>query len=213
MLLDLDGTLTDPYDGISRSIRYAMETVGKPLPSPLDLRWCIGPPMRASFLELCDGERELVEPAVEAYRRRFAAIGIYENRVYPGVTAMLGRLAATLLLVVCTSKPTIYAQRILEHFALREFFAAVYGSELDGTRADKCELIRFVLEREPFAATRLAMLGDREHDMIGALGNGVAAFGALWGYGSPDELTRAQAVRLFRDPVEVTVQALTLSSR
>ena len=139
----------------------------------------------------------MIERAVALYRQRFASTGKFENTVYPGIEAALTTLQAWgFALYVITSKPTVFARRILEFFGLHRFFRETYGSELDGTRADKADLIAHVLAQESIAPNDAVMVGDREHDIKGALANGVVPVGVLWGYGSRQELERAGAFLL-----------------
>ena len=194
-LFDLDGTLTDPYPGITRSVRHAMETLGRPLPADVDLSWVIGPPLTHAFRKLLDTTDEsFVAAAVAAYRERYGTIGLYENAVYPGIEPALDRLAeAGVELVLATSKVRVYAERILAHFGLAPRFRAIHGSELDGTRAEKPALIRYIVETERLAAVPKVMIGDRHHDVDGAAANGIGTIGVGWGYGGVEELTRAGA--------------------
>ena len=204
LLFDLDGTLTDPYEGIASCLRFAMERMGRPLAADAECRRYIGPPIQSVFGALCGTDDEsTIAAAVGFYRERFGPTGLYENRVYPGVPAMLERLARDRVLYVCTSKPAVYASRIVAHFELGGFFRAVYGSELDGARTDKAHLIAWLLEREGLAARTTAMIGDREHDAIGARANGVTPYGVLWGYGSEDELRTAGIAGAFATPADV----------
>jgi phosphoglycolate phosphatase len=163
-------------------------------PQEDELRGAIGPPLRQSFARLLarHGAEGRVEEALRSYRERFSAVGLLENRVYPGVPEMLGGLnAAGCRLFIATSKPTVFARRIVDHFGLSRYFAGVYGSELDGRLENKGDLIRFVLEEEGIAPDDAAMIGDRSHDVAGAKANGVFAVGVLWGYGSREELEGA----------------------
>ncbi len=194
VLVDLDGTVTDPFEGIAGCIRHAMRSMELESPQEDELRGAIGPPLRQSFARLLarHGAEGRVEEALRSYRERFSAVGLLENRVYPGVPKMLGELnAAACRLFIATSKPTVFARRIVDHFGLSGYFAGVYGSELDGRLENKGDLIRFVLEEEGIAADDAAMIGDRSHDVVGAKANGVFAVGVLWGYGSREELEGA----------------------
>jgi phosphoglycolate phosphatase len=185
-----------------------MESLGRPLPPDHDYGANIGPPIRAVLTSLCGDDEGLQARALAAYRERFAEVGLFENRVYPGIEPMLKRLGASFRLYVCTSKPAVYATRIVEHFGLNPFFAGVYGCELDGTRGSKGELIRWLLERENIAPERALMIGDRSHDVLGAAENGVPAAAVLWGYGSEDELRGAGCRLTFARPDDLTVEAL-----
>lgn len=200
LYFDLDGTLTDPKPGITRSIQYALARLDRAVPSEDELTWCIGPPLRASLQKLLGGN-ELADRALALYRERFADIGLYENKVYPGVAATLTALAASpRRLFVATSKPHVYAERIIAHFGLADCFERVFGSELDGTRADKTELLRYALQATGVDPSRAIMIGDRSHDMVGARNNGMTAVGVLYGYGSKEELVDAGAHHICATP-------------
>ena len=202
IFFDLEGTLTDPRVGIVRCLKYALQELGAPSPTDRELEQYIGPPLPASFAALLNStDATLIGQAVTLYRQRFAAKGMFANTVYPGIEKVLLRLQAhDVLLYVATSKPTVFAEQILTHCGLRRFFQNIYGSELDGTRSDKKELIAHVLAEERIVASSAVMVGDREHDIKGALLNGVRPVGVLWGYGSRQELTRAGASLLCEGP-------------
>ena len=139
--------------------------------------------------------------AIAFYRERFTAKGMFENRVYPGITRALTEMQESgASLFVATSKPQPFAEKILEHFDLRKFFRGIYGSDLDGGRSKKSELISHVLESEKLTASSTAMVGDRAQDIVGAKANDVFAIGALWGYGSRDELMSVGAEVLCDQP-------------
>jgi phosphoglycolate phosphatase len=208
VLFDLDGTLTDSRPGIVNSIRYAIrrfnETTGAKLatPDPQSLNLMIGPPLRESFAGLA-GEAD-ADRLLAIYRERYEPQGIFENSVYPGIPAALDALAMLdCRLYVATSKPEVYARRIIDHFELARYFVAVHGAEPDGTRSDKSELIVHILGRHLIDPRFAAMIGDRRHDAIGARAAGVWAIGALWGYGSRGELSEAGADPLLGAPTEI----------
>lgn len=202
VLLDLDGTLTDPKPGITGCISYALTELGQASPPPDELTWCIGPPLRGSFCELIGEER--ADEALAKYRERFSDVGLFENDIYPEILealeAMKGRGYG---LALATSKPLVYAERIVEHFGLRHVFDSLYGSELDGSRTDKAELIGYILTTEGISPQEAVMVGDRRHDIEGAARNGVRGIGVLYGYGSEEELTQAGAVRLCQRPGDI----------
>jgi len=202
LLFDLDGTLTDPREGITRSIAYALERMGLASPPLDELTFAIGPPLRRSLAALMGDETPArVERALAFYRERFADVGLFENAPYEGIAEVLGALAASgATLVVATSKPRVYAERIVRHFGLEMHFAAVHGCELDGTREDKRDLIAHLLPHHGFAAASAAMIGDRGADMVAARHHGLHAVGALWGYGSRAELEEAGALALCETP-------------
>jgi phosphoglycolate phosphatase len=150
VLLDLDGTLTDPREGILNCIRHALNRLNEPCPTDGELERYIGPPLQTSFEVLFGVASPKVTKAIELYRERFSSIGIFENKVYPGIPVALRglkELGATLF--VATSKPTIFAERIIDHFGLAGDIRAVFGSELDGTRSDKTEQINYVPASSP----------------------------------------------------------------
>jgi phosphoglycolate phosphatase len=210
VLFDLDGTLTDSRPGILRSTRYAFqrlaETTGRAvtLPGDGDLGWMIGPPLRESFAKL--GGAENVEATMHFYRERYVPTGAFENAVYPGIPEALDALHARgARLFVATSKNERDAGRIIEHFHLAPHFEHVHGARDDGGHADKTELIAFVLKSHGLdpARDRIAMIGDRKFDVIGARNAGVVAIGALWGYGGDAELREAGADPIVAAPADV----------
>lgn len=205
VLFDLDGTLTDPREGITCCIQFALEKLGRPVPLQSELEMYIGPPLRGTFASLLESnDAEMVETAVRFYRERFSTVGIFENELYADVPLMLDRLrAASRRLFVATSKVGIYAERILEHFRLARFFDGVYGSTLDGRFDDKAELLAHLLEREALAAAETAMVGDREHDVFAARRNRLFAIGITYGYGTRRELAAAGADAICDSPTEL----------
>ena len=206
ILFDLDGTLTDPREGITRSIAYALGRMGVEPPPLAELTFAIGPPLRASLARLIGTESaDAVERTLAFYRERFADVGLFENAVYDGVAETLAALSGSgATLFVATSKPRVYAERIIRHFALDAHFVAVHGCELDGTREDKRELLAHLLPHHGLDARRATMIGDRGADMVAARHHGLRAVGALWGYGSRDELEAAGAHACCGGPRELT---------
>jgi phosphoglycolate phosphatase len=206
IFFDLDGTLTDPKPGITRSIQYALQKLDLPVPSQDQLTWCIGPPLRDSFVRLL-GSDNRADLAVTLYRERFGDVGLYENAVYPDIEHILGALKASHgRLFVATSKARVFAVRIIEHFGLNSYFEHVFGAELDGTRVHKTDLLAYALEKTGVDPLQALMIGDRSHDMIGARNNGMAAVGVLYGYGSREELIGAGASHVCATPGEVLDQ-------
>jgi phosphoglycolate phosphatase len=200
LFFDLDGTLTDPKPGITGSIQYALRKLDRPVPSQDELTWCIGPPLRASFVVLLRGEG-LADRAVELYRERFADVGLFENSVYPDIEPVLVALSQSGgRMFVATSKPHVFATRIVDHFGLNSYFEHVFGSELDGTRVHKSDLLAYALRQADVDPSQALMIGDRSHDVVGAKSNGMDAIGVTYGYGSPDELTAAGARHLCASP-------------
>jgi phosphoglycolate phosphatase len=199
VLFDLDGTLTDPVVGITTCIAHALVAMGAPCPPLEQLAPFVGPPLRPTFAGLL-GVAEtdpVVETAVAWYRERFSTVGLYENVPYPGIEEMLGALRSVgLQLFLATSKPLVFARRIVDHFGMSDHFSGVYGSELDGRFDDKAELIAHLLATERLAPAECVMVGDRSYDVIGAARNGVAAVGVTYGYGTETELREAGAAHV-----------------
>ncbi|NGY03859.1 HAD hydrolase-like protein [Solimonas terrae] len=193
VLLDLDGTLTDSEEGIVRSMRHALLTMQRPVPDDAALRRLIGPPTHETFRRLLGtDDMGSIDEAVRLYRERYARVGLFENRLYPGVAEMLEALRMLdCTLFLATSKPIVYARRIVAHYGLTAHFAGLHGAEFDGTRADKTELIGHLLETERLDPEHCLMVGDRKHDILGARANGVRTCSARWGYGEPDEIRAA----------------------
>ncbi len=204
IFFDLDGTLTDPKVGITRSIQYALQRLDHPtIPTADELTWCIGPPLRTSFVQLLGGEHA-ADRAVALYRERFSDIGLYENGVYDGIDEVLTSLGTSgHRLFVATSKAHVFADRIIDHFGLRRHFEGVFGAELDGTRVDKSDLLGYALKQASADPARTLMIGDRSHDMIGAKNNGINGIGVLYGYGSRDELLQAGARHVCATPAAI----------
>ena len=202
ILFDLDGTVTDPAEGIVNSILYSLERMGIEEPDTRVLTDFIGPPLHESYMRRYGLDRDGAFRAVDLYREYFAPRGILENRLYPGMAELLGGLARRGAdLVLATSKPTVYARRILAHFHLDGLFAHIQGSELDVRRTRKREVVRAALERvSPRGAV---MVGDRIDDVRGARENGIPAIGVTWGYARPGELAAAAPEHLVRSVPEL----------
>ena len=213
LLIDLDGTLTDPREGIVGSLRHALEALGRVAPSDAQLASLIGPPLTDAFRELLGrdgGNTALVDEAIRHYRVRFSDRGWRENRVYAGVPELLrGARERGWRCLVATSKPTVFAERIALHFGLRPLLDGVYGSELDGGRTRKPELIAHLLSEERLAPEQALMVGDRRHDVEGAAAHGIDTIGVTYGFGSREELERAGARWLCDDPAAVLASALS----
>jgi phosphoglycolate phosphatase len=203
ILFDLDGTLTDPFIGITSSIQHALRQMGKEPPPSEELRRYIGPPLQANFMEML-GDEAMAAQAVGFYRERYGEVGKFENELIPGIADVLQAMTeAGHVLFVATSKLESYSLDIIEHFGFARFFRRVHGSALDGSRADKGDLIRHILSAEGLDPQRTVMIGDRLHDAHGAARNDVRTIGVLWGYGDRAELERAGAVRIAASPAEL----------
>ncbi len=197
LLFDLDGTLTDPKEGITKSVQYALAAFGVEEPDLDRLTCFIGPPLVDSFMEFYGFDREKARQAQAKYRERFAEKGIFENRVLPGIPELLRRLAgAGRVLALATSKPEVFAEKILERYGLAAYFTQTVGSGLDGSLGTKAEVIVEALRRlklSPEEKRQVLMIGDRKHDIAGAKACGVASLGVRFGYAEEGELEAAGA--------------------
>lgn len=210
LLIDLDGTLTDPKVGITTSARYGLNKIGHPIADDVNIDWIIGPPLKASLAKLVGvaADDDLAEQALLGYRERFSVTGLFENEVYPDVAETLKELSQHYQLFIATAKPTVYAKRILEHFDLAQYFKVIYGSELTGERTNKGDLITYILEQENLDPKTCLMVGDREHDILGARRNGIETIAVNYGYGSAEELEEAQPkakIAKFSELLEIVV--------
>jgi phosphoglycolate phosphatase len=198
LFFDLDGTLVDPRRGFVRCLAHALREVGAAVPGDETLATFIGPPLRQSLRELLSASADAkLARAVEAYDREYAARGVFENTVYPGVSAGLRSLAdAGWTIRVLTSKRTDFARKVVEHFGLSDYVTEVAGFDASGSITDKGVLLRTVLKREAVAPGACWMIGDRSFDVVAARENAVRAIGVLWGYGSRRELEGAGAERV-----------------
>jgi phosphoglycolate phosphatase len=208
ILFDLDGTISDPKEGITKSIAYALKELGHTPPSLEELTVFIGPPLRQAFKTLMnDPKPEKIEQAMKFYRQRYGdeGRGMVENILYPAIPETLAVLKEQgKRLFIATSKATDIAEKVVSHFELSDLFVKVYGAEIDGTRSDKTELIAYLLANEKITPKDAVMIGDRKHDIIGAAKNGVSGIGALWGYGSAEELREAGATALCKTPEDLS---------
>ncbi len=205
LFFDLDGTLTDPKEGITRCLQYGLEQLGRPAPPQAELVQYIGPPLRWTFPRLLTtDDSALIDAAIAHYRRRYADVGMFENELYPGIPELLKRLREEdFRLFVVTSKPTIYAERIVDHFGLTEYFEAVYGPHLDGRFDDKRELIAHLLAERSVTASDTIMIGDRASDILAGQANGTHTLGVTYGFGSIEELQTARPDRICHHPHEI----------
>lgn len=192
VFLDLDGTLTDPKPGITKSFIYALEKLGMSTPAPDDLEWVIGPALLDSFAKLGVDDPQ---HAVDLYRERYTKDGLFENRVYDGILELLSSLErAEYTMCIATAKPHAYARKITAHFGLAQYLTHEFGPELDGTRNNKGELLAYALNLTGYDAKNAIMIGDRHHDIDAAKDVGMKSIGVTWGYGPIDELAQADAL-------------------
>ena len=191
ILFDLDGTLTDPKPGITKSVQYALQKMGIVEEDLEKLTTFIGPPLVTSFKEFYNMSHDEANQALQYYREYFSTVGLYENAVYDGMKQLLIQLRSQgKTLFVATSKPTTFSIQILEHFGMSHFFKEVIGSELDGTRSEKDEVIAYVLSKiADHDLQKIIMVGDRKFDVLGAQQHGIDTVAVAYGYGSFEELT------------------------
>jgi len=196
ILFDLDGTLTDPAQGITKSVAYSLDAYGIGYESLDALRPFIGPPLREQFMKYTGFDLKTGEEMVKKYREYYSVTGIYENRVYDGICQMLEKLkSAGKTLAVATSKPEKFAKIILEHFDIAKYFDICAGANMDNSRTNKSEVIQYALNLLGISGNKdnVVMVGDRMHDIIGAKENSIRCIGVTFGYGSKEELTQSGA--------------------
>jgi len=205
ILFDLDGTLSDPKVGITKSVQYALQKMGIDEPNLDKLDCFIGPPLQESFAEYYGFNENQTKEAIEFYRERFKEKGMYENVLYEGIPYLLNSLKEhQFTLVVATSKPTIFSEKILNYFKIDQYFDLVVGSNLDGTRSSKTEIIQYILdEYKDLMKDEFIMIGDRKHDIIGAENTGIDSIGVTYGYGSLDELIHSNPTYIVNNVEEL----------
>lgn len=214
ILFDLDGTLTDPAEGIVRCIQHSLTSLEISCPTREELTRYIGPPLREVFFSICKPANDrLVERAVAVFRERFSTVGLFENTPYAEVSQMLTELQAnSYRLFVATSKPQVFAERILKHFSLADFFVEIHGNDLDGRLDDKADLVEDLLVSRSLVPEATIMVGDRKHDVNAAKRNSVVSLGVTYGYGSRAELIEAGVDYICDSPLEVVAKIETIGS-
>jgi phosphoglycolate phosphatase len=205
ILIDLDGTITNPKVGITKSVQYALKSENIIIEDLDTLCKHIGPPLKGSFVDFYQFDEERANRAVEKFREYFKEKGIFENEAYEGMEELLDKLKrAGNKIIVATSKPEIFAKQILAHFGLEEYFDDICGAEIDDTRSEKEEVIRYALEKNGICDySTVVMVGDRRFDVEGAKSVGIASVGVLYGFGSREELEEAGADRICETVEEV----------
>ena len=204
ILFDLDGTLTDPGEGITNSAMYALNKLGIDERDRTKLYKFIGPPLVDSFKEFYGLSDEMAWQGVKFYREYYSDKGIFENSVYEGIYEILDTLSSSgIKLYVATSKPTMYTEIILEKFKLSEYFELVSGSDMDEKNSDKATIIKNAIEKGQIPKDKAIMVGDRKFDILGAGANNIDSVGVLFGYGDKKELVDAGAVYVIESPKEL----------
>ena len=198
ILFDLDGTITDSAPGITNSVAYALGKVGIEVKNKNELRHFVGPPLITEFMKSYGFSEEDAKQMVSFYREYYTVKGIFEHNVYEGIPELLKTLSGLgKKIILATSKPEVFAKKILEHFGLADYFDCIAGASLDETRTRKDEVISYALEMTGISdISRTVMIGDREHDVIGAGKFGMDSIGVLYGYGDLTELTEAGATHI-----------------
>ena len=196
ILFDLDGTLTDPGEGITNSVKYALQKFDIIVENTLELYKFIGPPLQDSFRDFYGFSHSQCEQAVQYYREYYTDKGLFENKIYPGTFQLLKSLKENnRTIILATSKPEYYAAQILDHFKLTPYFDYICGANMDGTRTQKSDVILYAMKKSKISDfSQTVMVGDRKHDVIGAQKSGIDSIGVLFGYGSRDELQSVNAV-------------------
>ena len=195
ILFDLDGTITDSGEGITKSVQYALKNFDILVNNLEELYKFIGPPLKESFKEYYKFDEEKANLALIKYREYYADKGIYENNLYDGIIELLDKLKENgKTIILATSKPEVYAKQILKYFKIDKYFAFVAGSDFEETRVRKGDVIKYALEGANISdLSKVIMVGDREHDIIGAKENNIKSIGVLYGFGNVIELTQARA--------------------
>lgn len=206
LLFDLDGTLTDPFEGITNAIIYALGRLGIEESDRNKLTSFIGPPLTESFSEFYGMSKDDSLRAVSLYREYYGAKGLYENKLYPQMAETLRALRQEgYRLIVATCKPEVFAVKIVERFEIAQYFDYVAGATLDGTRTEKADVIRYALENCAVVdVSRAIMIGDRKHDILGARAVGLKSVGVLYGYGTREELNAAGADAIISAPDQIS---------
>lgn len=201
LLFDLDGTITDSETGITRCVAYALNYFGIQVNDLRELSPFIGPPLLDSFKDFYNFTDEQATVAVAKYRERYADKGILENELYPGIEELLADAQKNgKTVILATSKPEIFAKRILDHFGLSDYFSFVAGSGLDGSLHTKTDVINYILQSNQITNLEsVVMIGDRKHDIIGAKNVGIDSIGVLYGFGDYKELSDARADHIAED--------------
>lgn len=198
ILIDLDGTITNPKEGITKSVQYALRAMDIDIDDLDSLTKHIGPPLRDGFMEFYGFDYDKAEEAIIKYREYYVEKGIHQNEVFEGMERLLTRLKqAGKYLIVATSKPEELAIKVLESFHLEHYFDDICGASFDDTRANKDEVIKYALEKNDISdLSRVVMVGDRKYDILGAKATGISSIGVLYGFGTEEELREAGADRI-----------------
>ena len=214
ILYDLDGTLTDPKVGITKSIEYALAHFGIYVENLNELTKFIGPPLRDTFREHYSFSDSDVKVAVDKFQEYFAEQGLYENIIYDGIAEMLrAQYEDGRKIVLATSKPQVFAHKVLEQFEIDKYFELIVGSELSGERSDKAEVIKYAVDTLAINPRDAIMIGDRKYDVIGSRAHGIDSIGVLYGYSSKGELREAGANYIVETVEELGEKIIDLGAK
>ncbi|MFP3040838.1 HAD-IA family hydrolase [Treponema primitia] len=202
ILFDLDGTLTDPYLGITNSVKYALEKFNILENDINKLKLFIGPPLEKSFIEYYQFDKNKAKIAIEYYREYFSEKGIYENKLYDNIENLLNDMKNKNC-ILATSKPKKFALEILKYFKIDQYFNEIIGSNLDGTLSEKEEIIKYIIEENNLNKTETIMVGDRKYDIIGAHKNNIHSVAVMYGYGSKEELEESKPTYFCKDVMDI----------
>ncbi len=204
ILFDLDGTLTNPKEGITKCVQYALRYFG--IEKNCDELECfIGPPLKEQFMRFSSLSEEDAEKAVSVYRERFAPIGLFENEIYPGVLDMLAELKKQgKIIALATSKPTVFATKIVKKYGIDPYLDYLSGSELDGRNVEKSAVVRIAMEKLGANPDETVLIGDRIHDAEGAKENGIDCIGVSYGFAAEGELEGADVIKIADSPEMIT---------
>ena len=204
VIFDLDGTLSDPSEGIFRCLHHAFDAVGRPELKNGNLGWFIGPPIFESFCTVLDGSEADAELALNHYRVRYGSVGKFENELYADIPELLDTIRERgLKIYLATSKPHDFAHDILRHFGLTDRFADIQGHDVTDHRETKTQVMRRLLDRNPIDPAKALMVGDRSHDVQASFDFGIACVGVRWGFGQPEEFDRPNVVATISAPLEL----------
>lgn len=213
ILFDMDGTLNESGEGITKSVQYALVKMGKPEESLENLRVFIGPPMLQQLMEYSNMNEIEAKKAIEIYRERYSTIGLFENSIYNGVVDMLSKLKKEgYILAVASSKPEIFVKQILEHYEMYTYFDEIVGATLDQSRTSKADVIKEAMTRmELFnCKSEVLMVGDKKHDVLGAKTIGIDCVAVTYGYGTKEELEKEKPMHIVNSVKELEEYILSL---
>lgn len=205
ILFDLDGTITDSGEGITKAVQYSLKHFDILVENLDDLRKFIGPPLRDSYIKFYDFDNVKAELGIVKFREYYEDKGIFENKLYEGIVTVLEELNKNKkTIILATSKPEVYAKQILKHFNIDKYFSVIAGADFEETRVNKSDVIKYAINQLNIEdLSKVVMIGDREHDIIGAKENNLKSIGVLYGFGDVVELTQCRADYIVKTPQDI----------